>query len=192
VRLIKLWFSVSQAEQLARFQRRQADPVRQWKLSPMDLASVEKWDDYTQAKEAMFFYTDTADAPWTVIRSNDKKRARPRVVPDPAQRSSTPPADLPTRGDDGRRLPREGGVGVVEAVTGLPQYLDDHVVGRDPAVFERQTVDQPLDRHAREPWMLLTQLTNHRRHAWITAVGDGARQRLRNCPMRHLPPPAPP
>src|SRR3712207_7397896 len=50
----------------------------QWKLSPMDLASLDKWEDYTDAKEAMFFYTDTADAPWTVIKSNDKKRARVR------------------------------------------------------------------------------------------------------------------
>ena len=55
---------------------RQIDPVRQWKLSPMDLASLDRWDDYTEAKEAMFFYTDTADAPWTVVKSNDKKRGR--------------------------------------------------------------------------------------------------------------------
>ena len=51
-------------------------PVRRWKLSPMDLASLDLWDEYTEAKEAMFFYTDTADAPWTVVKSNDKKRAR--------------------------------------------------------------------------------------------------------------------
>ena len=50
--------------------------MRQWKLSPMDLAALDKWQSYTEAKEAMFFYTDTADAPWTVIKSNDKKRAR--------------------------------------------------------------------------------------------------------------------
>ena len=74
--LIKLWFSVTRNEQRTRFTIRQVDPVRQWKLSPMDLASLDKWDDYTEAKEAMFFYTDTADAPWTVIKSNDKKRAR--------------------------------------------------------------------------------------------------------------------
>ena len=74
--LVKLWFSVSQAEQRTRFLIRQIDPVRQWKLSPMDLESLDRWDDYTEAKEAMFFYTDTADAPWTVIKSNDKKRAR--------------------------------------------------------------------------------------------------------------------
>jgi polyphosphate kinase 2 len=74
--LVKLWFSVSRNEQRTRFAIRQVDPVRQWKLSPMDLASLDKWGDYTEAKEAMFFYTDTADAPWTVIKSNDKKRAR--------------------------------------------------------------------------------------------------------------------
>jgi polyphosphate kinase len=76
IRLVKFWFSVSQYEQRTRFLIRQVDPVRQWKLSPMDLASLDKWDEYTEAKEAMFFYTDTADAPWTVVKSNDKKRAR--------------------------------------------------------------------------------------------------------------------
>jgi polyphosphate kinase 2 len=76
IRLVKFWFSVSRGEQRTRFTIRQVDPVRQWKLSPMDLASLDKWNDYTEAKEAMFFYTDTADAPWTVIKSNDKKRAR--------------------------------------------------------------------------------------------------------------------
>ena len=76
IHLIKLWFSVSRSEQRTRFTIRQVDPVRQWKLSPMDLESLDRWDDYTEAKEAMFLHTDTADAPWTVIKSNDKKRAR--------------------------------------------------------------------------------------------------------------------
>ncbi len=76
IHLVKLWFSVSRAEQRTRFLIRQVDPVRQWKLSPMDLESLDKWDEYTEAKETMFFYTDTADSPWTVIKSNDKKRAR--------------------------------------------------------------------------------------------------------------------
>jgi polyphosphate kinase 2 len=76
IHLVKFWFSVSQGEQRYRFAVRETDPVRQWKLSPMDLASLDKWDAYTEAKEAMFFYTDTADAPWTVVKSNDKKRAR--------------------------------------------------------------------------------------------------------------------
>ncbi len=74
--VVKFWFSVSRSEQLTRFTIRQVDPVRQWKLSPMDLASLDKWDSYTEAKEAMFLTTDTDHAPWTVVKSNDKKRAR--------------------------------------------------------------------------------------------------------------------
>jgi polyphosphate kinase 2 len=74
--LIKFWFSVAQAEQGTRFLIRQIDPVRQWKLSPMDLASLDKWDEYTRAKEEMFLFTDTDSTPWTVVKSNDKKRAR--------------------------------------------------------------------------------------------------------------------
>lgn len=74
--LIKFWFSVSASEQRTRFAIRQVDPVRQWKLSPMDLQSLDKWDAYTRAKETMFARTDTAVAPWTVVKSNDKKRAR--------------------------------------------------------------------------------------------------------------------
>jgi len=76
IKLFKYWFSVSQAEQRRRFTQRESDPLKQWKLSPIDRASLDKWDDYTEAKEAMFFYTDTADAPWTVVKSDDKKRAR--------------------------------------------------------------------------------------------------------------------
>ena len=76
VTFFKLWFSVSRNEQFRRFQQRSHDPLKQWKLSPIDLASLDKWKDYTEAKEAMFFYTDTADAPWTVIKSDCKKRAR--------------------------------------------------------------------------------------------------------------------
>jgi len=74
--LVKFWFSVSRSEQLRRFVDRQLDPVKRWKLSPIDLASLDKWDEYTEAKESMFFFTDLADAPWTVVKSNDKKRAR--------------------------------------------------------------------------------------------------------------------
>ena len=76
VHLIKFWFSVSREEQRRRFKERKAHPLKQWKLSPIDLASLDKWDDYTKAKEAMFFETDTADSPWTVIKSDCKKRAR--------------------------------------------------------------------------------------------------------------------
>lgn len=76
IHLTKFWFSVTQREQRTRFAIRQIDPVRRWKLSPMDLESLDRWEDYTAAKEAMFERTDTDWAPWTTIRSNDKKRAR--------------------------------------------------------------------------------------------------------------------
>jgi polyphosphate kinase len=76
IHLVKLWFSVSRAEQRTRFTIRVIDPLRQWKLSPVDLAALDRWDDYTAAKEDMFRGTDTATAPWTVVRSNDKKRGR--------------------------------------------------------------------------------------------------------------------
>ena len=74
--LFKMWFSVSREEQFRRFQKRRKDLLKQWKLSPIDMASLDKWDQYTEAKESMFFYTDTKDAPWTMIKSDDKKRAR--------------------------------------------------------------------------------------------------------------------
>lgn len=76
IHMFKYWFSVTQEEQKRRFDARAHDPLKQWKLSPIDKASLNKWDDYTDAKEAMFYYTDTADAPWTIIKSDDKKRAR--------------------------------------------------------------------------------------------------------------------
>ncbi|MFV3307041.1 polyphosphate kinase 2 [Pseudomonas sp. NY15181] len=76
IQLFKFWFSVSREEQLRRFVSRRDDPLKHWKLSPIDIQSLDRWDEYTQAKEAMFFHTDTADAPWVVIKSDDKKRAR--------------------------------------------------------------------------------------------------------------------
>jgi polyphosphate kinase 2 len=76
VHLTKYWFSVTRSEQRTRFIIRQVDPVRQWKLSPIDLQSLDRWDAYTAAKEEMFRRTDTVAAPWTTIKSNDKKRAR--------------------------------------------------------------------------------------------------------------------
>jgi polyphosphate kinase len=115
--LTKFWFSVTRTEQRTRFVIRQVDPVRQWKLSPMDIQSLDKWDEYTEAKEAMFFYTDTADAPWTVVKSNDKKRARleamrhilehfdysgkdPEIVGKPDRKIIGPPALLSERSSD--------------------------------------------------------------------------------------------
>ena len=104
--LFKLWFSVSRNEQFRRFQQRRHDPLKQWKLSPIDLASLDKWKDYTEAKEAMFFYTDTADAPWTVIKSDCKKRARINAMrfvlnsldyPNKNPKVATPPDSLIVR-----------------------------------------------------------------------------------------------
>lgn len=76
IHVIKLWFSVSRKEQRRRFKERQIHPLKQWKLSPIDLASLDKWDDYTKAKEAMFFHTDHSECPWIIVKSDCKKRAR--------------------------------------------------------------------------------------------------------------------
>jgi len=76
IHLTKFWFSVTQSEQRTRFIIRQVDPVRQWKLSPIDLLSLDKWNEYTEAKEEVFRRTDIDAAPWTTVKSNDKKRAR--------------------------------------------------------------------------------------------------------------------
>ena len=76
IRLYKFWFSVSRKEQFERFTSRQDDPLKQWKLSPVDLASLDKWEDYSRAKEAMLMHTHKSLTPWTVIKSDDKKRAR--------------------------------------------------------------------------------------------------------------------
>ncbi|MBJ9985770.1 polyphosphate kinase 2 [Acinetobacter sp. S40] len=76
IHLFKFWFSVSREEQLRRFISRRDDPLKHWKLSPIDIQSLDRWDDYTEAKNQMFFHTHTGDAPWTIIKSDDKKRAR--------------------------------------------------------------------------------------------------------------------
>jgi polyphosphate kinase 2 len=119
--LIKLWFSVSRAEQRTRFLIRRIDPVRQWKLSPTDLASLDRWDDYTIAKEAMFKQTDTLVAPWTVVKSNDKKRARIG-----AMRVVLRQFDYPRRKDD---------------VVGTPDPL---IVGPAAEVYEHGETPGPL------------------------------------------------
>ena len=103
IKFFKLWFSVSRNEQFRRFQGRQHSPLKQWKLSPIDMASLDKWQSYTEAKEAMFFYTDTADAPWSVVKSDCKKRARVNAMryvlnaldyPNKDKKVSTPPDPL--------------------------------------------------------------------------------------------------
>jgi polyphosphate kinase 2 len=80
IQFYKFWFSVSREEQLRRFLGRAQDPLKQWKLSPMDVESLGRWESYTKARQAMLFYTDTADAPWTIVRSDDKNRARLNAI----------------------------------------------------------------------------------------------------------------
>ena len=114
VHLIKFWFSVSRDEQRRRFKERESHPLKQWKLSPIDLASLDKWDEYTRAKEAMFFHTDTADTPWTVIKSDCKKRARLNALRYVLHR-------MPYEGKDPGRIDR----------------IDPLLVGRAHVVYER-------------------------------------------------------
>src|SRR5215469_13676306 len=102
--LTKFWFSVTRSEQRTRFVIRQVDPVRQWKLSPMDIESLDKWDDYTEAKEAMFYYTDTLHAPWTVVKSNDKKRARLEAMRHVLEQFDYPRKDQEVVGNPDRKI----------------------------------------------------------------------------------------
>jgi polyphosphate kinase len=123
IRLYKYWFSVTREEQRARFLARETDPLKMWKLSPIDKASLDRWDDYTEAKEAMFFYTDTADAPWVIVKSNDKKRARLNCM-----RHFLSTIDYPNKDHD---------------VVGSPDPLivgrATQVLGMGPAIYEAAT-----------------------------------------------------
>ncbi|WP_326814132.1 polyphosphate kinase 2 [Streptomyces sp. NBC_01763] len=121
IHLVKFWFSVSRNEQRNRFMIRQIDPVRQWKLSPVDLASLDKWDAYTEAKEVMLFHTDTADAPWTVVKSNDKKRARLEAIRHVLHRFDYPDKD-----------------------TTVVREPDPLIVGRASRLFEQGEMDARL------------------------------------------------
>jgi len=114
IHLIKFWFSVSQHEQRRRFKERKVHPLKQWKLSPVDRASLDKWPDYTRAKEKMFFHTDTADSPWTVVKSDDKKRARLNAIRYVLH-------SLPYAGKDPERIGK----------------VDDLLVGRANIIHER-------------------------------------------------------
>ena len=100
--LIKYWFSVSNEEQEKRFQARITDPTRRWKLSPMDLESRKRWVEYSMAKDEMFRYTDTKQAPWYVVHADDKKRARLNCIAHlltmiPYEDLTPPPLELPPR-----------------------------------------------------------------------------------------------
>lgn len=123
ITLHKLWFSVSRNEQFRRFQKRQHDPLKQWKLSPIDLASLDKWEDYTEAKEAMFFYSDTADAPWTVVKSDCKKRARIN-----AMRFVLNSLDYPNKNNDLVLIPDELIVGSASTI----YEKGEHSLEKDP------------------------------------------------------------
>jgi polyphosphate kinase 2 len=127
IRFYKFWFSVSREEQLRRFLGRAKDPLKQWKLSPMDVESLGRWDSYTKAKEAMFFYTDTADAPWTVVRSDDKKRARLNAIKHILY-------TIPYAGKD----------------TDLVTAPDKHIIGSAKAIYEHgeHSHAQPVAHHA--------------------------------------------
>ena len=122
--LRKYWFSVSDEEQLRRFRSRQHDPVRRWKLSPMDLESIHRWEDYSRAKDEMMAHTDTASSPWYVVESDVKKHARLNMIAHllstvPYAEVAAPPVELPSRLDaesDYQRPPRE-----------LSTYVPDHV-----------------------------------------------------------------
>jgi polyphosphate kinase len=118
IHLTKFWFSVSRGEQRTRFIIRQIDPVRQWKLSPMDIQALDKWDDYTLAKEAMFHYTDTLWAPWTVVKSNDKKRARLEAMRHVLEQFDYPGKDASLVGSPDRK------------VIGPPSLLSEQVPGQ--------------------------------------------------------------
>ncbi len=127
IHMIKFWFSVSREEQRRRFKERQVHPLKQWKLSPVDLASLDKWDEYTRAKEAMFFHTDTADSPWTVVKSDDKKRARLNAMRYVLH-------SMPYKGKDVARI----------------GAVDDLLVGRANIIHERDEHDLAAGRYARQ------------------------------------------
>jgi polyphosphate kinase len=116
--LTKFWFSVSRGEQRTRFIIREVDPVRQWKLSPMDIESLGKWHEYTLAKEAMFHFTDTRVAPWTVVKSNDKKRARLEAMRHVLEKFDYPGKDTDVVGTPDSKI------------IGPPSLLSEHVPGQ--------------------------------------------------------------
>jgi polyphosphate kinase 2 (PPK2 family) len=107
IRLIKIWLEVGQEEQEKRFYARIEDPMRQWKLSPMDVESYKRWYDYSKARDLMFKYTDTEGSPWYLVDSNDKKRARLNIISHilaqiPYKRVKQDKVRLPDRSKEGK------------------------------------------------------------------------------------------
>ncbi len=130
IHLFKYYFSVTKQEQRRRFKSREKDPLKRWKLSPIDLASLDKWDDYTEAKEAMFFYTDTADAPWVVVKSDDKRRARLNCMQHFLSSLAYPDQDRQ----------------VVRGPDPLIVGKTDHVIGREQHILDKSV--HPDRRHS--------------------------------------------
>ena len=120
--LRKYWFSISDTEQQIRFESRLSDPMRRWKLSPMDLESISRWEDYSRAKDDMMMLTDIPEAPWYVVDSDDKRRARINMI---AHLLSTIPyTDVP---EPRLRLPRRPApTGYVRTPIELQTYVHDH------------------------------------------------------------------
>ncbi|MDH6131146.1 polyphosphate kinase 2 [Kitasatospora sp. MAA4] len=122
IELRKYWFSVSDAEQERRFRDRLADPMRQWKLSPMDTESISRWEDYSRAKDEMFVHTDIPESPWNVVESEDKRRARINMIAHllstvPYRDVTKPPPELP---------PRPASTGYQRPPRDLQKYVPDH------------------------------------------------------------------
>jgi polyphosphate kinase 2 len=123
--LRKYWFSVSDAEQEARFRSRLEDPMRRWKLSPMDLESITRWEDYSRAKDQMMVHTDIPEAPWWVVESDDKRKARLNMISHllstiDYQTVTRVPLDLP---------PRPPSEGYVRPPRDTQTYVPDHASG---------------------------------------------------------------
>jgi polyphosphate kinase 2 len=140
--LRKYWFSVSDAEQEARFASRLQDRMRRWKLSPMDLESITRWEDYSRAKDEMFVHTDLPEAPWHVVEADDKRRARINMIAHllstvPYAEVPRPELDLPARPPSKgyERTPRE-----------MQTYVPDHAA---TAVAPRQPKPKVKEKHAR-------------------------------------------
>jgi polyphosphate kinase len=137
--LRKYWFSVSDTQQELRFRSRLQDPMRRWKLSPMDLESISRWEDYSRAKDEMFLHTDIPEAPWYVVESEDKRRARVNMIAHlistmPYHEVQRVPLALPPRPPSTgyRRTPREMQTFVPDHAGELTQRPAPHPDGKPP------------------------------------------------------------
>jgi polyphosphate kinase 2 len=126
--LRKYWFSVSDEEQQRRFRARLDDPMRRWKLSPMDLESISRWEDYSRAKDEMFVHTDIPEAPWYVVESEDKQRARINMISHLL--STLPYHDV--RQPALRLPPRPPSQGYVRVPREMQTYVPDHAASLIP------------------------------------------------------------